>query len=205
VRTGYARYSIVLVLILATGLAAAVLRVPRSGQPSIPSVARLTSGTGWTVTDAYAPAALPYRQWQLFDGAGHEALLYVGASSRPEPALVWTGELGYQGAGYEVSGAGERQVKLSDGSLVTVNSSRVQHLTDARLIEYAVASPRGLLPHRLQSIPESIWAAVGGDQGPYYMVRVSVPVGTSEASARQVASTLMGSVLPKLLADAQNA
>ena len=202
-RTSYTRYTIVLGLILATGLGAAGARLQRA-EPVIPPVSQLTSGTGWQVTDTYAPAGLPYRKWQLRDPAGHQALLYVGASARSVPAMAWNGELGYEGAGYAVSHDGERRIALSDGSSAAVSLAHVQHLSDAQVLLYAVASPRGVLTPRLQSLAETTWDAVGGDAGPYYVVRVAVPAGTSDRSATQLASTFLGAVLPKLVADAQN-
>jgi len=204
VRAGYTRHAIVVGLILATGVAAAGVIPQRPAESVMPSVYSLTSGTAWAVGDTYESTVLHYRQWQLKDRAGHVVLLYVGVSMRSVPALAWTGELGYQGAGYIVSATGERRITLSDGTQATVNTARVAHLSDARLLVYAVASPRGVLVHRLASLAEAAWDAVGGDRGPYFLVRVSVPVQASEAPAAQVATSLLAVVLPRLVADAQN-
>jgi hypothetical protein len=203
-RTGYTNYAIVLGLIVATGLAAVAVRPQGLVESTIPPVSKLASGTGWSVTDTYASTTLHYRQWQLKDQAGHEALLYIGVTTRSLPALAWTGTLGYQGAGYEVAYVGEQRITLSDGSLVTVNSARVNRLLDDRLLLYAIASPHGVMVHRLASFTEAAWDAIGGDRGPYFLVRVSVPVSPSERTATQSASTLLGVVLPRLVADAQN-
>ncbi len=202
-RTRHTRHAIVLGLTLATALTAFLLR-PQVPESVMPAASALTSGTGWTVTDTYTSTALHYRQWQLRDSAGHEALLYVGISTRSVAALSWSGELGYQGAGFLVSQAGERQLVLTDRSVATVSTAHVTHLSDSLVVMSAIASPRGVLVHRLTSFPEAVWDAIGGDRGPFFLTRVSVPVGTSDSQASVQASNLLATVLPRLVADAQS-
>jgi len=202
-RTRNTRYAIILGLALVTCLAALYVS-PQIAESAVPPASRLTADTDWTVEDTYASTALHYRQWQLRDPSGQEALLYVGISMRSMAALAWTGELGFEGAGFIVSETGERQIVLSDRSVVTVSTARVNHLSDSRVVMYAVASPRGVLVHRLSSVAEAAWDAVSGDRGPFFLVRVSVPVGTSESQASDQAATLLAVVLPRLVAAAQN-
>lgn len=203
-RSGLSRYALVFGLLLLTGLTAAELRAQRPASSSVPPASRLISGTGWVISDTYVPAAFTYRQWLLSDASGHQALLYVAVTSRSVVALAWTGELGYQGAGYEVARTGERAIVLSDGSTTTVNDALVQRLSDKRFLLYAVASPHGVLTHRIQSWPDAMLSAIGGDPGPYFMVRVSTPIEGSETSSGQIASGLMRALLPRLVVDAQS-
>lgn len=198
-----ARHALVACLAGVTALVAVQLRAQPVAPVAIPPASQITAGTGWAVAETYTPAAFTYRQWLVKDRVGDQALLYVAGSSRSVVALAWTGELGYQGAGYEVMRTGEQPVALSDGSSTTVDYAEVQRMSDARLLLYAVASPGGVLTHRVQSLPEAAVQAMAGDSGPYYMVRVSVAMAGSRGTAERLGGELLGQVLPRLVSLSQ--
>src|SRR5207245_1631753 len=103
--------------------------------------------------DAYAPgqAGMPFQQWLLRTPGGAEALLYVGSTSHVQAVVRWSGELGYLGEGYLVTGRHERTIRLGDGSAVTVSGLSVQRLDDRRLLLWAVVRPDGVVPSAIAS------------------------------------------------------
>jgi hypothetical protein len=185
-------HAVAVVLILGAALAGALVSGPDRPNPALPPVASLTQGGSWQVETAYAPgdAGMSFRQWLLRDPAGTEALLYVGVTSRVPVVVRWSGELGYLGEGYLVTGSGERTIGLGDGSRVAVSSVLVQRLTDRRLLEYAVVRPDGIVPAGTSSPLATARDAVTGRAGPYYAVRVSVPAGAARSADRLLAEAL---------------
>src|SRR5207244_1059471 len=125
-----------LLLILAAGIAGLGLRGQDRPDPAPPAAATLTAGSAFQVVDAYAPgqAGMPFQQWLLRTPGGAEALLYVGSTSHVQAVVRWSGELGYLGEGYLVTGRHERTIRLGDGSAVTVSGLSVQRLDDRRLL-----------------------------------------------------------------------
>ncbi|HXM55066.1 MAG TPA: hypothetical protein VOB72_06720 [Candidatus Dormibacteraeota bacterium] len=196
------RHAVVLLLILAAA-AAGVATVGRDRPtPVLPAISDLTRGSAWSLEAAYAPgdAGGPYRQWLLRAADGTEALLYVGATSRPQTMVRWTGELGYQGEGYLVVGRSERTIRLTDGSTATASGVFVERQGDRRLLEYAVVRPDGVVPTGTSSPAQTAWSALANRAGPYYMVRVAVPAGRADA-----ADLLLAAVLPPLSATSTRA
>ena len=194
------RHAAVVLLIAAAGVAGAGLAGQQAPVPALPAIASLVGGTTWRVEQAYAPgdAGGPYRQWLVRDPAGTEAVLYVGATSRVQTMARWTGELGYQGEGYLVTGWPVGRVRLADGSTATVSRMLAQRQGDRLLLEYAVVGPQGEAASATSSLPGSAWDALAGRGGPYYMVRVAVP-----ASGGTAADGLLADVLPPLVAAAR--
>jgi hypothetical protein len=186
------RHAVVLLLIAVAGAAGVGLAGQAAPAPALPAVGALTAGATWQVEQAYAPgdAGGPFQEWQVRDGAGNEALLYVGATSRVQTMLRWTGELGYQGDGYLVSGRPDGRLPLGDGSSALVSRVLAQRQGDDELLEYAVVGPDGVAPSGASSLPGSAWDAVSGRDGPYYMVRVSVPAGGGPVADRLLATVL---------------
>ena len=139
------RYLVVLLLILATYGLSLGLRLQGSPTPRLPSAATLTAASPWLVSVAYAPGDLgmAYQQWLLRDRSGREALLFVGATARPQTMLRWTGELGYQGDGYVVTTKRLTSITVSGGGRLPAQEALIQHLEDRRLLEYAVIGPGG--------------------------------------------------------------
>jgi hypothetical protein len=194
------RHAVVVLLIAAAGLGAAGLAGQQAPPPALPEIATLVGGTSWRVVQAYTPgdAGGPYQQWLVRDPAGTEAVLYVGATSRVQTMARWTGELGYQGEGYLVTGWPEQRVRLADGSSAMVSRVLARRQADRLLLEYAVVGPQGEAASATSSLPGSAWDALTGRDGPYYMVRVAVPAGSGTA-----ADGLLADVLPPLVAAAR--
>jgi hypothetical protein len=192
-------HALVVVLILAAAVAGAGVSGQTRPNPPLPAVATLMERGAWQVETAYAPgdAGMTFRQWLLRDQAGSEALLYVGATSRVQVMVRWSGELGYLGEGYLVTGRGERTIALGDGSAATVSSVLVQRLTDRRLLAYAVVGPEGIAPSGTASPLATARDVVTGRAGPYYLVRVSVPV-TGTAPPTGSADRLLAAALRPL-------
>jgi len=186
------RHAVVLLLILGAGAASAGQLGQDRRDPALPAIAALTDRGSWQVETAYAPgnSGEPFRQWLLRDQAGTEALLYVGATSHVQVLVRWTGELGYQGEGYLVTNRGERPIRLVDGSTASVSRVLIERLADHRLLEYAVVRPDGVSPSGASSLLPTAWGVLTGRAGPYYLVRVSVPVGGEQAADRLLATLL---------------
>jgi Protein of unknown function (DUF3485) len=197
-RADVRRPLLVACLILAAGAAALALRVDDPKPPPLPSVDALTAAGGWRVESASAPVdlALRYRQWLLRDAEGNEALLYVGATARARSVLEWSGELGYQGAGYVVGGRTDVTVALAGGRRVTVGSSTVTRLDDRRLLRYAVVGPTGVGRDGRDLLLPAAWDMAVGRSSTYYVVRVTVADGPG-AEARAAAA--LAPALSKLL------
>jgi hypothetical protein len=202
--TSTARHAIVLGLILVAGLAAAGLRLQAQDRavPRLPQAGALVGGSQWRVDAAFQPGGwdMAYRQWLLRDPSGRQALLYLGVTSRVQTALRWTGELGYQGEGYLVSGERPGAVAIGGGRSIPVTESVVMRLTDQRLLQYAVIGPSGPARQGLDLVPAAAWDSLRGRAVTYYLIRVSVPMSTRAGSASTTAGDVLRTVLPRLLA-----
>ena len=201
--TLFRRYLVVLLLILATYGLSLGLRLQGSPAPRLPSAATLTAASPWLVSVEYEPGDLgmAYQQWLLRDQSGREALLFVGATGRPQTMLRWTGELGYQGDGYVVTEKRVTSITAGDGRRLPAQEALIQHLDDRRVLEYAVIGPGGrVAAQSTDLIPQVAWAGLQGRSADYYMVRVSVPASGSEQRSRSVAGELLSTVLPRLAA-----
>jgi hypothetical protein len=202
------RHALVLVLILATGLAAAGLRLQDPAVPALPAIGTMTQGSHWHVEVAYEPGGwgMVYRQWLLRDQSGHEALLYVGATARVQTMLRWTGELGYLGDGYVVADRGTSSVGVGGGRSVPVAQAVVQHLSDRRLLQYALVGPGGSVARQGSDLlAGAAWEAIRGHSAGYYLVRVSIPAPAGIQPASGTAGDVLSTVLPPVLARARTA
>jgi len=202
--TIHRRYLVVLLLILATYGLSLGLRLQASPMPALPSAAALTATSPWLVTTTYDPGGLDmtFRQWLLRDKSGREALLFVGVTARPQTMLRWTGELGYQGDGYVVTGKRTTSISAGADGQVFAQEALIQHLGDRRLLQYDVVGPGGrIVAQGTELIPEVAMSGLQGHSPEYYLVRVSVPAATGgEQSARSVAADVLRIVLPRLAA-----
>jgi hypothetical protein len=184
-------------LILAAGLAALGVRGEDPSPPALPPVQSLLAATGWQVESASEPLALAMRsqQWLLSDGAGHQALLYVGATARARTMLQWSAELGYQGAGYVEQARSEVPLTLADGRRVAVGEASMRHVADGRVLDSAVAGPSGVGRDGRDLLLPAAWDLVRGRSATYYVVRVSMPVGDG---APERGRGLLAAVLSRL-------
>jgi hypothetical protein len=184
-------------LILAAGLGAAAAAAPDPEAPGLPAADALTAGTAWHASAATPLAALPLRsrQWLLDDGAGHQALLYVGATARPRALLGWSGELGYEGAGYVVVAEQDGLLRLAGGRQVAVGDATVRHLGDRRLLRSAVVGPSGVGRRGWDLLLPAAWDLLRDQPAAYYVVRVAV---ADEAGADARADGVLAAVLARL-------
>jgi hypothetical protein len=201
-RSTIRRHALVLALILGTGAARPALAAQPHPAPALPDARALVAGSGWLVKDASRPVdnGMLYRQWRLRDTAGDEAVLFIGASSKVQTALRWSGELGYQGEGYIVTDRGEQRLQLSDGRSVTISRTQVRHLSDRLLLEYATVTPGDVHAGGTRSALRAAWDALwGGSPGPYYTVRVAGLPGVDFASLNRERDRLLATVLSALV------
>jgi hypothetical protein len=199
------RHAFVLLLILAAGGVAKAVAYREQPIPPLPAVTALTAGAGWQLKAAYQPGGfgMSYRQWALRDTVGNEVLLFVGATAHLQTAVHWTGELGYQGEGFQVTERGERILRLEDGRTVAVERALIEHLSDHRVVEYAVASRDGVTARITGSLLRTVWEALRGEAGPYYLVRVSMAAGGGPQAGHR-GEQLLASVLGALVATARS-
>jgi hypothetical protein len=87
---------------------------------------------------------------------------------------------------------------------VTVNSVDVRRAADHRLLRSAVVRPDGVVPVGTAAPLSTALSTLAGRAGPYYVVRVSVPVN-GRAGAAATGDALLAAVLPTLIANARAA
>jgi hypothetical protein len=206
----YRRHGVVVLLALAASLASRGLAQPQSRDAALPAIAGLTSGTGWQVVATYNTVAGPgmaWGQWGLRNAQGARLALYLGVTDAVQKLVHWSGELAYEGAGYQVLWRRPATIRIHGGVTAPISVILVQHLGDRELLAYAVASPDGISARSTDDPLRTAWDALLGTTGPYYLVRVSVPVrqvaGRPDAGASALAVHLLAPVLSTLYADAR--
>lgn len=203
----YRRHGLVVGLALVAGLTSLLVH-PAARAATLPPIATLIRGTSWRVvaTDALSQRSgmgMMYQQWRLRDKDGVAVALYVGATAAVQKMVHWTGQLAYEGAGYQVVGQSIASVGLHDGSTALVSVVTVQHLADRELLVYAVIGPDGIAARSSDNLLRTAWDTLRGTDGPYYLVRVSVAQRPDTREPYSVASQLLSPVLSVLRADAQ--
>lgn len=186
------RYSLVVCLILAGGGVAAAVRQETPATPNLPTVEALTSGSVWRAEAASrsAGSGTAYQQWQLVDASGQQALLYLGVTSRVPTMLRWSGELGYQGEGYVVVERRSLLVQLGAGRQAEAGEAVLQHVSERRVIRYAIVGPHGIGREARDLTLGAAWDAVRGHAAAYYLVRVSTSVDSGVAATALLARVL---------------
>jgi hypothetical protein len=193
------RYSLVLTLLVLTGLARMVVQPPAARPLALPAVRLLTAGSGWQVEATEASRwGMVYRQWTLRKPGGQAAFLYLAATDSAKIVVRWSGELGYQGEGYLVQGRRTRALRLSTGSTARVSVVHIQRLHEQRVLACAVVSPDGIAAQGTDHLLRTGWEVLRGTAGPYYLVRVAVPAGVQNVSGEAIALRLLARVLPIL-------
>jgi len=160
--------------------------------PILPTIEALTADTVWRVEAASSETGfgMAYQQWQLVDTSGRQALLYLGVTARVPTMLRWSGELGYRGEGYVVVDRRNLPVQLGGGRQAAAGEAVLQHLSDRRVIRYAIVGPHGIGREARDLIPGAAWDAVRGRSVPYYLVRVSTSVDSGGAATALFARVL---------------
>lgn len=184
-------------LILAAGLLALLVRAPQSGPVALPEV-----GPAFAAAHVRAVAASGigddggrFRQWTVKDASGDAALVYVEVTRKPQRVLAWTGQLGYQGQGYQVSDLGTRRLTASGvgGDVSTA------HLTapGERLTMAATdLGPDGLSPGGVSAAPRLLLDEAAGRRSLWFLVRVTF-AGSGDAGTEH-ATHLLAALLPAL-------
>ena len=201
----YRRHGVVLALLLATGLAGIALR-PAARPAALPSAMSLVQGTRWRAVGAYRPGGWPglaFQEWKLRDTGGRTALLYIGVASKVQTMVHWSGELGYEGEGYEVTGRSLLSVPLRDGTTATASGVTVKRGADVELLAYAVVGPDGIAASAQDNPLRTAWDTLRGADGPWYLARVAVRQGAGDAATARAVS-LLGPVLARLQALARS-
>ena len=186
------RLAVVLLLTLAAAVAATSLRVERQITPASPSLAALAPA-GWRV-DGVAPGD-GYQQAVLVDAAGDEALLYVGTTPRIQTALRWSGELGFLGEGYLVTGRRDASVTVA-GRPAPVAEARLERLGDRVLVRSAIVGPHGVARSGRDLLWGAAWDLARGQPSTYYLVRVTTAADDRGAGDR--AGEVLAAALTRL-------
>jgi len=197
----YRRHGLIIALALLAGLGTVALR-PAAKQPVMPSIRTLLAGSGWQTLTTYAAGGWRgevYQPWLLGDNRGARANLFLGVATEVQKMVHWSGELGYEGAGYQILKRGRDTINLlAQGKDVEVSDVVVQHGTDREVLQYATVSPDGIIARSTDDLLHTILYTLRGDRGPWYLVRVSVPVTAGEVAARDTASRLTAALLSRL-------
>lgn len=187
-------------LILVAGLIGLLARAPQPVTPGLPDL-----GPAFTAAhvdplgaSAVGSAGGPFRQWTVEDAAGDRALVYVQATREPQRVLDWTGQLGYQGEGYQVSELTRRTLETSTGA-GEVSTAHLTGDTEALTMSATDLGPDGLGAGGLSAAPRLVLDEVDGRQSLWYLVRVTVFGSGSAATDR--ATRLLASLVPELARD----
>lgn len=196
-RSQVRRHALVAGLILAAGLAATAVSGESRAAPDVPAAADLVGQSGWRVITATPPAGsgLVYRQWLLQDASRHQALMYLGVTARVPDLLRWSPELGYLGSGYLVVAHRDARVAVGDSRAAPVGEVAVQHLSDRRILQFALVGPHGAGRQARDLAPMAFWDAALGRAPTYYVIRVATEPGPAEEAA---GANLLALVLQRL-------
>jgi hypothetical protein len=181
----FRRHALVAGLILAAGLAAVAVGGQSPPAPSVPAIGGLIAQTGWRVVSATAPTGgnLVYRQWLVEDSSRHQALIYVGVTTRVQDMLRWSPELGYLGDGYLVVGRREAIVRVGADRQTPIGEVALRRLNDRRILQFALVGPHGAGREARDLALGAVWDVALGQPATYYALRVSTTPGSAEEAA----------------------
>lgn len=181
----YRRHGLVVVLLAFAAIGTIAARPPSYRTP-FPSLPTLLAGSGWRTSRQEASGgwtAYNYQQWLVANRQdGGQASIYLGAASEVQKVAHWTGELGYQGDGYQVVRQGRTTVTLRDGSTAPVALVVVQHLADRLALAYALVAPQGISARPTDNLLAMGWDVLRGDNGPYYVARVAMSQASNDTT-----------------------
>ena len=184
-------------LILAVGLLGLLARAPQSRPPGVPDMglAFAAAHVDPVAASGVGEAGGPFRQWTVEGAKGLRALVYVEATRKPQRILTWTGQLGYQGEGYQVSHLGTRAV-TRPGAAGEVSSARLAGPGHELAIAATDLGPDGLSVGGVTAAPRLLLDQVEGRRSLWYLVRVTI-IGSGSTSTDQ-AIRLLASLVPAL-------
>ncbi len=199
--SAYRRPAVVVALLVAAGLAGVAVR-PGSRALALPMVESALTRGGWRVLRHEAPVSYTgsiYQVSTLVNARGYQAQLYL-ASVSAQKMIHWSGELGFEGDGYQTLRRDTTVVSLGGGSRVPVGVAVEQRLADRELVEYAVVDPDGTFAHSDDDLLGMAWGVVRGKDGPFYLVRVATPAPSpsDDLAARARATSLLAPLLSTL-------
>ncbi len=180
----YRHHGVVLVLLAFAAIGTIAAR-PQSYATPFPAMATLLSGSGWRTLHQEAKGgwtAYNYQQWLVGNSYGTQASIYLGAASAVQKVAHWSGELGYQGEGYQVVSRSQTTVMLRSGSTAPVALVVVQHLSQRLALAYALVAPGGVSARPTDNLLAMGWDVLRGDNGPYYVVRVALNQAENDAT-----------------------
>lgn len=187
-------------LILVAGLLGLLARAPQSTPARLPAMGPAFTAAHVVPVGVSAPgdSGGPFRQWTVQDASGNRALVYVQATREPQRVLAWTGQLGYQGEGYQVSRLGTRRLDrpAPTGELTTAHLTGPQ---DELTMAATDVGPDGFSVGGVSAAPRLLLDEVDGRRSLWYLVRVTV-VGSGSATTDQ-ATRLLESLVPALARD----
>jgi len=164
----------------------------------MPLVFHSTAAAGWNLVRQYTVNARPYAEWQLVDKAsGVAADLYLQPMGSTKDMLRWSGELSYEGAGYEVVSRQRETVRMGDGTAAAVSVLTVRRLNERDVLAYAIVTPGGILARSTDNLLGAAWDIVHGG-GPYYLVRASAAAVPDDGAGRRAALRLLTPALSTL-------
>jgi hypothetical protein len=195
-----ARVLITLLLVAAAGIAGFAADPSASQTPELPAVDGLLSGSGWQVDQAsgLVQQRMAYQQWSLSDPSGAQALLFIGATSRPQTLFGWSGELGYLGEGYLVESSSVSSVRVgaAAGSITHV---RIRRGSDLEEVAYSAVRPDGIVASGSDAVLGLSWDALAHRGSPYYAVRVVIPSSSRGDASAKTAASLLTAVLTAIV------
>jgi hypothetical protein len=199
----YKRHGVIIALAILAGGVNLIVHSGIRGAVALPPVTRLIARTNWRAVAASRPVqqGVLFQEWQMQNRQGVTALLYVGATTKVQAMLHWSGELGYEGVGYQVVQRTQTRITLRDRTTAPLSLVVVQHLADRELLASAIVSPNGIDARSTDNLWRTGWDTLRGADGPYYLVRVSVADSHGVQDARVLATDLLSSLLRALRAD----
>lgn len=204
----YRRHGIVAGLCLITAVAG-VMAHSSGSAAAVPRLSALLTGTGAQVLHAYPQVnnwpGFVYEQWQLRDSQGTPASLYLGATTEAKKMLHWSGELAYEGAGYQVLTRDVSNIAFRKGLSGSISVVTVRRLDDSQILMYAVVGPDGIHPQFSDDVVRAAWDTVTGGSGTYYVVRVSISSRLGQRSRDGIVRGLLSSVISSLWSDVRAA
>lgn len=183
-------------LILVAGLLGLLARAPQPRPVVLPDVVPAFAAAGVEQLGAsrIGDDGDQFRQWTVEDGAGDQALVYVEATREPQRVLGWTGQLGFQGAGYQVRDLQTRTLTAAGDEASTA------YLTGASG-ELAMAAtdlgPDGVSLGGVSAAPRLLLDELAGQRSLWYLVRVTMVAGGAATTAR--AAHLLAAMVPSLV------
>ncbi|MGH7911002.1 MAG: hypothetical protein ACREQM_17535 [Candidatus Dormibacteraceae bacterium] len=189
-------------LILLAGLLCLWARPVAAAAPRLPSLAPVLAAGGLTVVSASRPGddGDRFQQWTVRERDGRQALLYLEATREPQRVIGWTGQLGYQGDGFQASQVASHPLRLTGGESGTVTSAYLAAPGQLLAMAATDLGPDGYGVGGVSAGPRLLFDEALGQRSLWYLVRVAIPSQALGEPTQAEADQLLATVLPALLA-----